>query len=304
MPIYEYRCEKGHTFEVMQRMTDDPLTECEVCGAPVQRVFHPVAVHFKGSGFYTTDYGKKKSVAAERQAGQRLRLGLGVQERDEVGLQVTRRSPSPRPAAAAPTPELVLEIARRDRSGLERALRRARPAWPSAPGRRPRTSRTARAGGSSPRRRSPRARRRSAWFDAGVANSSPPANGRQSATSTRRWAGESSTSSSSPVTAIVSLDRPERRAEHDRRVAEAQQVAVGQPLALAQPLAVDERAVARQPVVDQVPVAPPSRSSWACAPETLPSQASSISQPGARPTVSRSAAPARRTIRCASSPSR
>ena len=61
MPIYEYRCERGHTFEVMQRMTDDPLTSCSTCEAPVQRVFHPVAVHFKGSGFYNTDYGKKKS---------------------------------------------------------------------------------------------------------------------------------------------------------------------------------------------------------------------------------------------------
>jgi putative FmdB family regulatory protein len=60
MPIYEYRCDQGHTFEVMQRMTDDPLTSCSTCEAPVQRVFHPVAVHFKGSGFYNTDYGKKK----------------------------------------------------------------------------------------------------------------------------------------------------------------------------------------------------------------------------------------------------
>jgi putative FmdB family regulatory protein len=60
VPIYEYRCEKGHNFEVLQRMTDDPVASCEVCGAPVQRVFHPVAVHFKGSGFYNTDYGKKK----------------------------------------------------------------------------------------------------------------------------------------------------------------------------------------------------------------------------------------------------
>jgi putative FmdB family regulatory protein len=59
MPIYEYRCENGHTFEVMQSMSDDPLTTCTTCGAPVQRVFHPVAVHFKGSGFYTTDYGRK-----------------------------------------------------------------------------------------------------------------------------------------------------------------------------------------------------------------------------------------------------
>ena len=60
MPIYEYRCDRGHTFEVMQRMTEDPLTSCTSCDAAVQRVFHPVAVHFKGSGFYTTDYGKKK----------------------------------------------------------------------------------------------------------------------------------------------------------------------------------------------------------------------------------------------------
>jgi putative FmdB family regulatory protein len=60
MPIYEYRCENGHLFEVMQKMTDEPVTECEVCGAPVQRVFHPIAVHFKGSGFYNTDYGTAK----------------------------------------------------------------------------------------------------------------------------------------------------------------------------------------------------------------------------------------------------
>ena len=61
MPIYEYRCERGHTFEVMQRMRDDPLTSCSTCEAPVQRVFHPVAVHFNGSGFYTTDYGRGRS---------------------------------------------------------------------------------------------------------------------------------------------------------------------------------------------------------------------------------------------------
>jgi putative FmdB family regulatory protein len=60
MPIYEYRCEHGHTFEVMQRMSDDPVEICETCEAPVSRVFHPVAVHFKGSGFYNTDYGTRK----------------------------------------------------------------------------------------------------------------------------------------------------------------------------------------------------------------------------------------------------
>ena len=60
MPIYEYRCEHGHTFEVMQRMSDDPVVSCETCEAPVQRVFHPIAVHFKGKGFYNTDYGTRR----------------------------------------------------------------------------------------------------------------------------------------------------------------------------------------------------------------------------------------------------
>ena len=60
MPIYEYKCEQGHTFEVLQRMSDDPVQICETCEAPVSRVFHPVAVHFKGSGFYNTDYGTRK----------------------------------------------------------------------------------------------------------------------------------------------------------------------------------------------------------------------------------------------------
>jgi putative FmdB family regulatory protein len=60
MPIYEYRCENGHLFEVMQKITEDPVTVCGECGASVQRVFHPIAVHFKGSGFYNTDYGTAK----------------------------------------------------------------------------------------------------------------------------------------------------------------------------------------------------------------------------------------------------
>ena len=60
MPIYEYRCEQGHTFEVMQRMSDDPVQTCQTCEAPVARVLHPIAVHFKGSGFYNTDYGTRR----------------------------------------------------------------------------------------------------------------------------------------------------------------------------------------------------------------------------------------------------
>src|SRR3954470_17671084 len=69
MPIYEYKCDNGHTFEVKQRMSDDTLTTCTQCEAPVQRVFHPVAIHFKGSGFYNTDYGKRKRGAAGDKEG-------------------------------------------------------------------------------------------------------------------------------------------------------------------------------------------------------------------------------------------
>jgi len=60
MPIYEYRCDKGHEFEVFQRMSEDALSSCEKCGAPAQRMLSAPAVHFKGSGFYTTDYATKK----------------------------------------------------------------------------------------------------------------------------------------------------------------------------------------------------------------------------------------------------
>jgi putative FmdB family regulatory protein len=70
MPIYEYRCEQGHTFEVMQRMSDDPVVSCETCEAPVERVFHPVAVHFKGSGFYNTDYGTRKRAREMKESGE------------------------------------------------------------------------------------------------------------------------------------------------------------------------------------------------------------------------------------------
>ncbi|MGH2995872.1 MAG: FmdB family zinc ribbon protein [Gaiellaceae bacterium] len=59
MPIYEYRCPKGHTFEMFQRMSDPPAADCQICGAaPVEKVLYPAAIHFKGSGFYSTDYGR------------------------------------------------------------------------------------------------------------------------------------------------------------------------------------------------------------------------------------------------------
>ncbi|MBK5231743.1 MAG: FmdB family transcriptional regulator [Thermoleophilia bacterium] len=69
MPIYEYRCDKGHEVDVIQSMSEDALTECPECGAPTRRVLHSPAIHFKGSGFHNTDYGtrsgnKQKQAAA------------------------------------------------------------------------------------------------------------------------------------------------------------------------------------------------------------------------------------------------
>jgi putative FmdB family regulatory protein len=95
MPIYEYRCPKGHEFEVVQRMTDEPVSECEVCGEPVERIFSPVAVHYKGSGFYTTDYARKaKSEGEKKDSSGKKNEGSG-------GKDSANKSKSSQKASAA-----------------------------------------------------------------------------------------------------------------------------------------------------------------------------------------------------------
>jgi len=90
MPIYEYRCPNGHTFEVFQRMSDPPVTACETCGAsPVEKLLFPVAVHFKGSGFYSTDYGRGSRKAASKEG--------------DSGASSDGPAKSEKPAAAAET---------------------------------------------------------------------------------------------------------------------------------------------------------------------------------------------------------
>ena len=69
MPFYEYRCVKGHTFEVRQSMSDEPLTTCEVCGAEASRVRFEPSIHFKGSGFHNTDYGSKRRTGGDDAGG-------------------------------------------------------------------------------------------------------------------------------------------------------------------------------------------------------------------------------------------
>jgi putative FmdB family regulatory protein len=72
VPIYEYRCPNGHLFEAWHGMNEPSPETCEVCGAtPLTRVLHPVAVHYKGSGFYSTDYGKGSRKAAGKDGGER-----------------------------------------------------------------------------------------------------------------------------------------------------------------------------------------------------------------------------------------
>lgn len=73
MPTYEYRCRTcGHTFDIVQKMSDDPLTHCPECGGELRKVFAPPAISFKGSGFYATDHGKKaKSAGGENKENKK-----------------------------------------------------------------------------------------------------------------------------------------------------------------------------------------------------------------------------------------
>jgi putative FmdB family regulatory protein len=83
LPTYEYRCDAcGATYELFQKMSDPPLETCEACGSPVRKVLYPVAVHFKGSGFYTTDYGRSGS---GRKTGKGSDEGERASESDTSG---------------------------------------------------------------------------------------------------------------------------------------------------------------------------------------------------------------------------
>jgi putative FmdB family regulatory protein len=88
VPIYEYKCENGHVFDVIQKMTDESLSECQECGAPAQRVLHSPAIHFKGSGFHNTDYGKRKSGAN----------GAGEAAKESTGSEASSSSSDSKPS--------------------------------------------------------------------------------------------------------------------------------------------------------------------------------------------------------------
>lgn len=100
MPIYEYKCENGHVFDVIQKMTDEALTECQECGAPAVRVLHSPAVHFKGSGFYNTDYGKKKKGGNGSEPAKESKSDSGSDSSSESKSSDSSSS-DPKPKAAA-----------------------------------------------------------------------------------------------------------------------------------------------------------------------------------------------------------
>ena len=78
MPTYEYRCSDcGHQFEVSQRMSDEPITECEVCGGQVSKLLFAPAIHFKGTGFHNTDYASKRRSASGDDGGSGSGSGEG-----------------------------------------------------------------------------------------------------------------------------------------------------------------------------------------------------------------------------------
>lgn len=99
MPIYEYRCPNGHTFEVFQKMSESPVETCSTCGAgPVEKLLFPVAVHFKGSGFYSTDYGKGRRKAAT-DGGESG--GGGTTSTDKADKSTTDKAPGDKKKPAA-----------------------------------------------------------------------------------------------------------------------------------------------------------------------------------------------------------
>ena len=110
MPIYEYKCPNGHLFEVFHGMTEEGPKACDVCGeGPLQVVLHPVAVHYKGSGFYSTDYGRKAKQprrtaarATPRPARREAAPAVAAAPTPRAARRRSppRRRPTPRPARA------------------------------------------------------------------------------------------------------------------------------------------------------------------------------------------------------------
>src|SRR5882672_658264 len=99
MPIYEYRCPNGHTFERFQSMTAPAPEKCDVCGAtPLELVLYPIAIHYKGSGFYSTDYGKKGADAKKDGGGDSGGSSSGDSSTPKTDSKPAADKPKPSPS--------------------------------------------------------------------------------------------------------------------------------------------------------------------------------------------------------------
>jgi putative FmdB family regulatory protein len=107
LPTYEYRCVScEHQFERFQRMSDDPVMECEVCGEPVKRLLFPVAIHFKGNGFYSTDYARKNALGASGTSAVNGGNGGNTEPSsasDDKGSSDTAKPPETKASTPAPS---------------------------------------------------------------------------------------------------------------------------------------------------------------------------------------------------------
>ena len=95
MPIYEYGCEAGHRFEVTQKMTDPPVSTCQVCALPVSKLISASAISFKGSGWYVTDYSNKMKPPSD---GEKTAKPAEAAEPKKDGSEKPAVAPSAPPA--------------------------------------------------------------------------------------------------------------------------------------------------------------------------------------------------------------
>src|SRR6266566_2153162 len=105
MPVYGYRCSRGHHSEIQQRLTEPPRTQCPECSAPVTRVFHPVGIIFKGGEFYKTDSRGASSDGSSSPAGgatAATKTDSGTKGDSGTKAKTTPDAGSSKPAAPPP----------------------------------------------------------------------------------------------------------------------------------------------------------------------------------------------------------
>ncbi len=97
VPTYEYKCAAGHITEAFQKMTDEPLKKCGTCGKKVERVLFAPTIHYKGTGFYSTDYGKggKTARAEKSDGGDTKKSDSGDSKKPDAAASTSSSTPSP-----------------------------------------------------------------------------------------------------------------------------------------------------------------------------------------------------------------